>query len=208
MKKMNSTNKKILFMVLIFLIAFMSIKAKVVYAKTEAEELRELLDEYEEDLGDLNQLKEVIDETYNDLYTATKVDDTLKEKLNADIDKFDDIDGINPLIKSVLDIELKSQVENLTDENIDEMREEISVIKEWVDDKVGDSNSNEEDYNSDYDTEDFEQNIQENPTIDKTLSNQILPKAGTRNAIIIISIIIAIGAIFSIIRYRQLKEIK
>ena len=213
---MRNTNKKILFILLIFLLVFMSIKTKIVYATTEADELRELLDEYEEDLGDLKQLKEVVDETYDDLYTATKVDDALKEKLNADIDKFDNIDGINPLIKAVLEIELRSQVDNLTDENIDEMREEISVIKEWVDDKVGNGKDDwDEGFDTDLDdgedyyyTDDFEETIQENPTIDKTLSGQTLPKAGTRNVIIIISIIITIGAIFSIIRYIQLKEIK
>ncbi len=210
---MKNTNKKIFFLLLIFLLTFMSFKTKVVYAKTEAEELKELLDEYEEDLGDLNQLKEVVDEIYNDLYTAEKVDEALKEKLNLGIEKFENIDGINPLLKTILDIELKSQVTNLTDENIDEMREEISVIKEWVDGKVGNSGNNGN--NSDGDVADKENNVtdkneqdtQKNGTTDKTISDKILPNAGIKS-IISMLLIISIGAIFSTIRYIQLKEIK
>ena len=136
---MRNFKEKILGILLISILIFASFRAPIVYGKTEADELKELLDEYEEDLGDLNQLKKVVDVTYNDLYTATKVDDALKEKLREDISNFENIDGINPLILSVLDIELNSQVNNLDDDNIDDMREEISVIKEWVDAKVGTS---------------------------------------------------------------------
>ena len=39
MREMKNTNKKIFFLLLIFLLTFMSFKTKVVYAKTEAEEL-------------------------------------------------------------------------------------------------------------------------------------------------------------------------
>lgn len=212
MRKMKNINKKIFFLILIFLLTFISLKAKVVYAKTEAEELKELLDEYEEDLGDLNQLKEVIDEIYNDLYTAEKVDDALKEKLNSGIEKFENIDGINPLLKTILDIELKSQVTNLTDDNIDEMREEISVIKEWVDSKVGNSENNgnnpgEDTADKDNNVTDKNQQNVQNGTTDKTIADKVLPKAGIKS-IISILIIISIGAIFSIIRYIQLKEIE
>ena len=136
---MRNFKEKILGILLISILIFASFRAPIVYGKTEADELKELLDEYEEDLGDLKQLKKVVDVTYNDLYTATKVDDALKEKLREDISNFENIDGINPLILSVLDIELNSQVNNLDDDNIDDMREEISVIKEWVDAKVGTS---------------------------------------------------------------------
>lgn len=139
MKKFLNTNRKILFIMLIFLLTFMCTKVNVVYAKIDSKQLKELLVEYKDDLGDLKQLKVVIDETYNELKNATKVDDNLKQKLNTNISKFNDIDGINPLIKTVITIELKSQVNDLTNDNIGDMLEEITVIKEWIDNELGDS---------------------------------------------------------------------
>ena len=85
------------------------------------------------------------------------------------------------------------------------MREEILAMKEWTDDKVKDDVSNEN-------VVDKENNIvqttQKNVTIDQSLSNQSLPKAGIKNIISILLILIVIGAIISIIKYIQLKEIK
>ena len=205
MCKMKNINKKIFFLLLIFLVAFIGLKVNVVYASSETEELKELLSENEENLGNLQQFKEVIDGIYNDLNEVTEVDEAFREKLKSDIDKLDDVDGINPLFKSVLDIELKAQADNLTNENIGEMREEILAMKEWTDDKVKDDVSNEN-------VVDKENNIvqttQKNVTIDQSLSNQSLPKAGIKNIISILLILIVIGAIISIIKYIQLKEIK
>ena len=205
MCKMKNINKKIFFLLLIFLVAFIGLKVNVVCASSEAEELKELLSENEENLGNLQQFKEVIDGMYNDLNEVTEVDEAFREKLKSDIDKLDDVDGINPLFKSVLDIELKAQADNLTNENIGEMREEILAMKEWTDDKVKDYVSNENGV-------DKENNIvkttQKNVTIDQSLSNQSLPKAGIKNIISILLILIVIGSIISIIKYIQLKEIK
>ena len=125
MCKMKNINKKIFFLLLIFLIAFIGLKVEIVYASSEAEELKSLLSENEEELGDLKQFKEVIDGIYNDLNTVEEVDDAFREKLKSDIDKLGDIDGINPVFRSILDIELKAQADNLTNENIGEMKEEI-----------------------------------------------------------------------------------
>ena len=201
---MRNFKEKILGILLISILIFASFRAPIVYGKTEADELKELLDEYEEDLGDLNQLKKVVDVTYNDLYTATKVDDALKEKLREDISNFENIDGINPLILSVLDIELNSQVNNLDDDNIDDMREEISVIKEWVDAKVGTSEDDgKKDSNNNVNKVD-----QSNPTIDPTTSGEKIPYAGAQNIIKILVVIAGISIIVFVIKYRELKEIK
>ena len=205
MCKMKNINKKIFFLLLIFLVAFIGLKVNVVYASSETEELKELLSENEENLGNLQQFKEVIDGIYNDLNEVTEVDEAFREKLKSDIDKLDNVDGINPVFKSILDIELKAQADNLTNENIGEMREEILAMKEWTDDKVKDDVSNEN-------VVDKENNIvqttQKNVTIDQSLSNQSLPKAGIKNIISILLILIVIGAIISIVKYIQLKEIK
>lgn len=205
MCKMKNINKKIFFLLLIFLVAFIGLKVNVVCASSEAEELKELLSENEENLGNLQQFKEVIDGMYNDLNEVTEVDEAFREKLKSDIDKLDDVDGINPLFKSVLDIELKAQADNLTNENIGEMREEILAMKEWTDDKVKDYVSNENGIDKE---NNIVQTTQKNVTIDQSLSNQSLPKAGIKNIISILLILIVIGAIISIIKYIQLKEIK
>lgn len=215
---MRNFKEKILGILLISILIFASFRAPIVYGKTEADELKELLDEYEEDLGDLKQLKKVVDVTYNDLYTATKVDDALKEKLGEDISNFENIDGINPLILSVLDIELNSQVNNLDDDNIDDMREEISVIKEWVDAKVGTSEDDgKKDDNKNNGTNDGANNDsnnngnkvdQSNTTIDPTTSGEKIPYAGAQNIIKILVVIAGISIIVFVIKYRELKEIK
>lgn len=211
---MRNFKEKILGILLISILVFASFRTIVVYGKTEADELKELLDEYEEDLGDLNQLKKVVDVTYNDLYTATKVDDALKEKLREDISDFEDINGINPLILSILDIELNSQVNNLDDDNIDDMREEISVIKEWVDAKVGTSedDGNKDDNKNDGTNNDSNNNgnkvEQTNAIIDKTTSSENIPYAGVQNVIKIFVLMAGISTVIFMIKYRELKEIK
>ena len=74
---MKNINKKIFFLLLIFLVAFIGLKVNVVYASSEAEELKELLSENEENLGNLQQFKEVIDGIYNDLNDSSTIFDVL-----------------------------------------------------------------------------------------------------------------------------------
>ena len=190
---MRKLYKKTISILLITMLIFIGLQSQVAYAKTDAEELKDLLNEYEDDLGNLREFKAEVDETYNDLYTATKVDDTLKEKLRQDVEKFNNITGINPLIVSVLDIELNSQIDNLTDENIDDMREEISVIKEWADAKVGDTTT--------------DTNPSDNNT-SNIIDDKTIPKAGIRCVIGIISLILIITAGIFVKKYRNLREIK
>ena len=53
---MRNFKEKILGILLISILIFASFRAPIVYGKTEADELKELLDEYEEDLGDLKHI--------------------------------------------------------------------------------------------------------------------------------------------------------
>lgn len=256
MKKFINANKKLLSVVLMCLLVLVCANTNTVYASTKSKNLKNLLEKHEDDLGDLKQLKEVMDMIHEDLYNATKVNNSLKQKLSSDIDKFNNMVGINPLIKTSISTELKAQTRDLSDENIDETKENVSAIKEWVDYKVGDTldadDSDEEDLNDDSednsdneddlndddsednsDDEDEEQDDteespddeneeepsddedsndeideveQESPIIDKSLAGQSLPKAGIKSTIITISIILLIGAVFFIIRYRQLDD--
>ena len=155
-------------------------------------------------------------ETYNDLYNATKVDDTLKDKLRKDVEKFEKIDGINPLIVSVLDIELNSQINNLSDDNLDEMREEITAIKEWVDENVSDNSGSSDDdtTNGDDISDDFDDDSEDIggssgiSSGDTTIAGTKLPRAGVRCFFSIIFIATIVLAIICIIKYRKLREIK
>ena len=207
---MRKINQKIITIILIVLLIVIGVNVRPVFGKTESDELKELLDEYEEDLGDLSQFKTIVDETYNDLYNATKVDDTLKDKLRKDVEKFEKIDGINPLIVSVLDIELNSQINNLSDDNLDEMREEITAIKEWVDENVSD-NSGSSDDDDTTNGDDISDDIGGSSGIssgDTTIAGTKLPRAGVRCFFSIIFIATIVLAIICITKYRKLREIK
>ena len=68
---MRKLYKKTISILLITMLIFIGLQSQVAYAKTDAEELKDLLNEYEDDLGNLREFKAKVDETYNDLYTAT-----------------------------------------------------------------------------------------------------------------------------------------
>lgn len=182
-----------------------------VYATTEQDkqELIELLEEYKDSLGNLNQLKKVVDSIYDDLNSTDRVNDELKQKLNKDVEGLADVEGMSPLILQTLQIELQSQIEDLDDSNIDDVREEVKVIKGWVDNQVGASDSNEDLTNK------IDSGVMQNITLN-TVSNKnnfassILPKAGNISTIIILVsiVVLTVVAIVSRIKYKEYKGIK
>lgn len=227
---MNITKKAII-LICIFILTFISTSlfhSVLGVTASERQELIDLLNEYKGDLGNLNEFKEVVDITYNDLYSATTVDDTLKEKLREDIDLLDNVTDLNPLILTVLKVELNSQVDNLTDSNLEEMQEEISIIKEWTDEQLGISNTdtpnNNNDNNNNDDTnidnvpntnEEQQNNDSDNQNTPITYQSQnmnqattSLPYTGTSSIIIGFIILLSISMVVSIIRYKQFKDVK
>ena len=227
---MNITKKAII-LICIFILTFISTSlfhSVLGVTASERQELIDLLNEYKGDLGNLNEFKEVVDITYNDLYSATTVDDTLKEKLREDIDLLDNVTDLNPLILTVLKVELNSQVDNLTDSNLEEMQEEISIIKEWTDEQLGISNrdtpNNNNDNNNNDDTnidnvpntnEEQQNNDSDNQNTPITYQSQnmnqattSLPYTGTSSIIIGFIILLSISMVVSIIRYKQFKDVK
>ena len=225
---MSRLVKKIGFMIVLIVLLTTSFSIKIVYANTEEEELKEMLDECKTDLGDLTEFKQVIDKIYNDLISATIVDESLKTELRADIKELSTVTGIDPIVLATLDIEFNSQVDGLTDENLSEMQKEFAVIKEWVDEQPEANNNTNDFTNQD---EDMNQNIgnsnmdtqgNTNQQVDNGESDKIitipeeikealssnLPKTG-RNAIIIICAILIMScvAIISIIKYKKLNGI-
>lgn len=130
---------------------------------------------------------------------------------------------MNPLVLSVLSIQLNSQIDNLTDENLGEMQEEISVIKQWVDEKVGSqddnnnsNNNNNGNNNSGNDANNGNNNAnnsngsnnnQSKPSVDNTIANTNIPKAGVKYAVTMLFIIMLVGSIM-FVKYRKLQDIK
>ena len=222
---MNITKKAII-LICIFILTFISTSlfhSVLGVTASERQELIDLLNEYKGDLGNLNEFKEVVDITYNDLYSTTTVDDTLKEKLREDIDLLDNVTDLNPLILTVLKVELNSQVDNLTDSNLEEMQEEISIIKEWTDEQLGISNTdtpnNNNDNNNNDDTnidnvpntnEEQQNNDSDNQNTPITYQSQnmnqattSLPYTGTSSIIIGFIILLSLSMV-----YKQFKDVK
>lgn len=201
--KIKSQKIILIFIMLLMILTLSSFQKS--YASSEAEELVAVLDAYKDQLGDLEQFKNVIDQLYNDLNSATKVDDSLKQKLIEDINKLAEVEGINPLILQVLVEELTTQVNNLTDETLPEMQEEIRVIKEWADEQVtpgGEQPPIEEEPPK----EDPPSPTPSKPS-DTSISNKDIPYAGIRDMFVILMIVIATVAIITKNKYKKLKDI-
>ena len=214
--------RKLFIIIFIFMFLLFNLLSPVfAVTASERQELIDLLNEYESDLGNLIEFKLIVDKTYTDLHSVSNVDDSLKETLRADIDMLDTVTDLNPLILTVLKVELNSQVDSLTDSNLHEMQEEIEIIKEWSDQKAAelgytDTPNNNEDINQDQPSEEpneeenQNQNVQTNTTLPQEMQQVTtsLPYAGTSSIIIGFIILLIISAIISIIRYKQLKDAK
>ena len=213
---MYKIHRKLFIIIFIFMFLLFNLFSPV-FAVTDSEkqELIDLLNEYESDLGNLIEFKLIVDKTYTDLHSVSSVDDSLKETLRADIDMLDTVTDLNPLILTVLKVELNSQVDKLTNSNLHEMQEEIEIIKEWSDQKAAelgytDTPNNNEDINQNQPNEDINQNTQTTTSLPQEIQQVAtsLPYAGTGSIIIGFIVLLIISAIISIIRYNQLKDAK
>lgn len=203
---MNKISKKIIYILLAVVLIMMSFLVTNVYALTDSEaELVQILTEYKDELGDLNQFKEVIDKMYNDINDATTVDDALKAKLAADIAELENINGINPLVLNVLEVELSSHIANLTNDNLDEVKQELAVIKGWIDSQVSETPTTPD--------------IPETPetpntpdTSDKPVDSSVvkdskLPQTGKSIVIVLVVLFLLVNIIICIKQYKKYKQI-
>ena len=79
--------RKLFIIIFIFMFLLFNLLSPVLaVTASEKQELLELLNEYEGDLGNLIEFKLIVDKTYTDLHSVSSVDDSLKETLRADID--------------------------------------------------------------------------------------------------------------------------
>ena len=208
--------RKLFIIIFIFMFLLFNLLSPVLaVTASEKQELLELLNEYEGDLGNLIEFKLIVDKTYTDLHSVSSVDDSLKETLRADIDMLDTVTDLNPLILTALKVELNSQVDKLDNSLLGEMQEEIAIIKEWSDQKAAelgytDTPNNNEDINQNKPNEDINQNTQTTTSLPQEIQQVAtsLPYAGTGSIIIGFIVLLIISAIISIIRYKQLKDAK
>ena len=223
---------KIIYMLAILLLLTMFVCTYPVYASTSSEkqELVNILNQYKNDLGDLNQLKTVIDKIYSDVNSANTVDDNLKQTLKDDINMLDNVSGINSLILTVLKSELNSQMDELNDSNLGELKEEVQTIKDWVDEQVGASDNGDDNQpdntgntttpsgsNTSNGKDNNTQNKGNNSTKGNTTTTTTgtkpnktftLPNTGAGRFALLAFIVLAIITIGSLIKYNKLKEIK
>lgn len=213
---------------IIIFILMLSVCIGSVYAETSSSDkqaLRDMLDQYKGELGDLKELKVVADKIHSELHSATKVDDTLKGNLRDDVEMLDNVSGMNSLVLTVLKSELNSQIDELTDSNLSEMIEEIDIIKEWIDEQVPDSNNPNNNTSQNTTPIDNKTNQQPQNTAtknqpkantsansiqvdsNKSKSLNILPKTGLGRTIFGLAIIAITSTIVSIIKYKKYKDI-
>ncbi len=208
--------RKLFIIIFIFMFLIFNLLSPVLaVTASEKQELLDLLNEYEGDLGNLIEFKLIVDKTYTDLHSVSSVDDSLKETLRADIDMLDTVSDLNPLILTALKVELNSQVDKLDNSLLGEMQEEIAIIKEWSDQKAAelgytDTPNNNQDINQNQPNEDINQNTQTTTSLPQEIQQVAtsLPYAGTGSIIIGFIVLLLISAIISIIKYKQLKDAK
>ena len=213
---MYKIHRKLFIIIFIFIFLIFNLLSPVLaVTASEKQELLDLLNEYEGDLGNLIEFKLIVDKTYTDLHSVSSVDDSLKETLRADIDMLDTVSDLNPLILTALKVELNSQVDKLDNSLLGEMQEEIAIIKEWSDQKAAelgytDTPNNNQDINQNQPNEDINQNAQTTTSLPQEIQQVAtsLPYAGTSSIVIGFIVLLIISAIISIIKYKQLKDAK
>lgn len=207
---MNNISKKIICILMVCSFIVISFGINNAYAATAEEELVQVLDEYKDDIGDIEAFGKVMDKLYQDISSATEVNDELKAKLKADVNELASVPDINPIILQILDVELKSQIENLDESNIQEMQQEVLVMKQWAEsNKPSGDNTNNQTTNNVTPSNNTSSSIPTN-TINSNYANKILPYAGRISTIIIFAVILilVVNAIVLKIKYGQFKGIK
>lgn len=142
---MKKILKKGIVIVLIMIMSSFSFSSVFAVTQAEKEQLISMLDTFKSQLGDLNEFKQVIDKAYGDLESATTVTDDLKQTLKDDINLLDNVSGMSTLVRAKLKQTLNEQVDSLTDSNLNELKEELKIIKDWVDEQVGSENTGDKD---------------------------------------------------------------
>ena len=139
---MKKFSKLIILLLLVF--SMMIICSNETFAATEEEkeQLRQLFDYYKDEIGDIQKFQEIINNMYSEVENAQDIDAQMKENLYYNISELKNIQGMNELLVETLQSEFNLQVDNLTMDNIQEFKEELEVIKTWIEDQSSSNNGN------------------------------------------------------------------
>lgn len=125
--------KRTLCMISIITLLFVSLGANYTYATVDE------LDQSENSgidvktiFEDILKLKEIIKAIYEKISQAGKVDDDLKDDIKGEIDKIDEIDSIGDDELGTIKDELNSKVDDLTDDNLEESKDNLGTIKDII----------------------------------------------------------------------------
>lgn len=219
---MKKKFKKFIGILLLGIIILIQFNA-IAYASMDPEQIKSLFDMYENNLGDINDLKKVIDQMYADVNGATKVDDQLKATLKKDVQSLNNVSGIDANVVTMLSTQLNTEIDNLTDDNLSDMKKEVTTIKEWVDNKASTSSSSSTNTSTNTNagttagttsnsgtttTDNSNKQTTKNKETDKTSVKSDIPKAGISNKTFLVLAVIIGTMIILAIKYRDLKEIK
>ena len=228
---MKKKFKKFIGILLLGIIILIQFNA-IAYASMDSEQIKSLFDMYENNLGDINDLKKVIDQMYADVNGATKVDDQLKATLKKDVQSLNSVSGIDANVVTMLSTQLNTEIDNLTDDNLSDMKKEVTTIKEWVDNKVATGSSSSTNTSAGTTTNTTTTNTTtttttpsttnttsttannsnnqatKNKVTDKTSVKSDIPKAGISNKTFLVLAVIIGAMVILAIKYRGLKEIK
>ena len=231
---MKKKFKKFIGILLLGIIILIQFNA-IAYASMDSEQIKSLFDMYENNLGDINDLKKVIDQMYADVNGATKVDDQLKATLKKDVQSLNSVSGIDANVVTMLSTQLNTEIDILTDDNLSDMKKEVTTIKEWVDNKASTSNSSSTNTSTNTNagttagttsnsgtttntqttsttkpttTDNSNKQTTKNKETDKTSVKSDIPKAGISNKTFLVLAVIIGTMIILAIKYRELKEIK
>ena len=226
--------KKFIGILLLGIIILIQFNA-IAYASMDPEQIKSLFDMYENNLGDINDLKKVIDQMYADVNGATKVDDQLKATLKKDVQSLNNVSGIDANVVTLLSTQLNTEIDNLTDDNLNDMKKEVTTIKEWVDNKALTSSSSSTNTSTNNNagtaagttsnsgtttnapttattkpttTDNSNKQTTKNKETDKTSVKSDIPKAGISNKTFLVLAVIIGAMVILAIKYRELKEIK
>ncbi len=150
---MKKKKNLIMFLIIIALLIVLFITGRVVYATMSMDEIVSKLELANAMgmLGDLEQLKQVINTAYNDLISAETIDDSVKTKLKNDIAQLSNVNGLSSSIVEYLQSEFENRIDNLTEENVSQMKSLMTTVNNWVNTEVENKSTLGDDKNGETD---------------------------------------------------------
>ena len=109
------------------------------------------------------------------------------------------------MVLNVLEVELSSHIANLTNDNLDEVKQELAVIKGWIDSQVSETPTTPDipeapDTPNTPDTSD-------KPVDSSVVKDSKLPQTGKSIVIVLVVLFLLVNIIICIKQYKKYKQI-